>query len=167
MSKKKMSKTELFNLNMLHCKDNKITNYSNVVICLLGLTFVLSSIVKWIGLKTFALTVNDFCAFLGFDVLFGHGMALAIIICSAELVLGVAAYFPKLRKYVVWVYTLVLGCFTYITYLNLVSLYGQIESCGCFGELIHLTPAESFSKNMVLLALSLLACALTVYNKKD
>lgn len=132
----------------------------------LALTFTLSSIFKWIGLKTFALTVNDFCAFLGLNALYGHGMALAIIICSVELVLGVAAFIPKLRKYVVWVYTLVLGYFTYITYLNLVSLYGQIESCGCFGEVIHLTPAESFYKNVGLLVLSLLACALTVYNNK-
>lgn len=133
---------------------------------LLGVVFILSSIFKCIGLKSFALTVNDFCAFLGFDELYGHGMALAIIICSAELVLGVAVYIIKLRKYVVWGYTLVLGYFTYITYLNLVSLYGQIESCGCFGEVIHLTPSESFYKNVVLLTLSLIACTLTIYNDK-
>jgi hypothetical protein len=137
-----------------------------IITNLLGLTFVLSSILKWIGLKTFALTVNDFCAFLGFDVLYGHGMLLAIIICTTELLLGVAIFIPKLRKHAVWVYTLVLGYFTYITYLNMVSLYGQIESCGCFGEVIHLTPAESFYKNVVLLFFSLIACAFTVYNKK-
>lgn len=136
------------------------------VLYILCLTFILSSIFKWIGVKTFALIVNDFCAFLGLDVLYGYGMALAIIICSLELVLGVALFIPKLRKYVVWFYTLVMGYFTYITYLNLVSLYGQIESCGCFGEVIHLTPAESFCKNVVLLTLSLIACALTIYNKK-
>ena len=138
----------------------------NFTICILGLTFILSSIFKWIGLKTFALTVNDFCAFLGFDALYGHGMALAIIICSAELLLGIAAFFPRLRDFVAWVYLIVMGVFTYITYLNLVSLYGQIESCGCFGEVIHLTPAESFYKNVVLLALTILACVLSVYNKR-
>jgi hypothetical protein len=41
--------------------------------------------------------VNDFCAFLGFNVLYGHGMALAIVICSAELLLSVAAFVPRLR----------------------------------------------------------------------
>lgn len=133
---------------------------------LLGLTFILSSIFKWIGLKTFAFTVNDFCAFLGFDVLYGHGMALAIIICTAELVLGFAAFIPRFRDYVVWVYLIVMGYFTYITYLNLISLYGQIESCGCFGEVIHLTPSESFYKNVVLLTLTILACVLSVFNKK-
>ena len=137
------------------------------VVYLLALTFILSSIFKWIGLKTFALIVNDFCAFLGFDALYGHGMALAIIICSAELLLGIAAFFTRLRDFVAWAYLIVIGFFTYITYLNLVSLYGQIESCGCFGEVIHLTPAESFYKNVVLLTLSLIACSLTVYNKKE
>lgn len=146
---------------------NEIKSGLSFILYILGILFILSSIFKWIGLRTFALTVNDFCAFLGLNALYGHGMALAIIICSVELVLGVAAFIPKLRKYVVWVYTLVLGYFTYITYLNLVSLYGQIESCGCFGEVIHLTPAETFYKNVLLLTLSLIACALTVYNKRD
>ena len=137
-----------------------------VLVNSIAFTFILSSTFKWIGLKTFAVTVNDFCAFLGLDALYGHGMALAIIICTAELVLGIAALIPRIRDYVVWVYLIVMGVFTYITHLNLVSLYGQIESCGCFGEVIHLTPAESFYKNVVLLALTILACVLSVYNKR-
>lgn len=140
---------------------------SYIIIYVLALTFTLSSIFKWIGLRTFALTVNNFCAFLGFDALYGHGMLLAIIICSVELILGIAAFIPRIRDHVVWVYLIVMGYFTHITYLNLVSLYGQIESCGCFGEVIHLTPSESFYKNVVLLTLSLLACSLTVYNKMN
>lgn len=46
--------------------------------------------------------------------------------------------------------------FTCITYLNYIDRYGQIESCGCFGEVIHLSPEESFWKNVVLLTISLL-----------
>ena len=137
---------------------NTIHNTTNI----LGVVFILSSIFKWIGLKTFALTVNDFCAFLGFDVLYGHGMALAIVICSAELILGIAAFVPRLRDFVAWVYLIVMGFFTYITYLNMVSLYGQIESCGCFGEVIHLTPSASFYKNVVLLILAIIARVLSV-----
>ena len=137
----------------------KICHYT---ICLLGVVFILSSIFKWIGLKTFAIIVNDFCAFLGLDVLYGHGMALAIVICTAELILGIAAFVPRLRDYVAWVYLIVIGFFTYITYLNLVSLYGQIESCGCFGEVIHLTPSASFYKNVVLLILAIISCVSSV-----
>jgi hypothetical protein len=49
-----------------------------------------------------------------------------------------------------------LGFFTYITYINYTDLYGGIESCGCFGELIHFTPASSFYKNIALFILSLI-----------
>ena len=49
-----------------------------------------------------------------------------------------------------------MGFFTYITYINYTDLYGGIESCGCFGELIHFTPASSFYKNIALFILSLI-----------
>lgn len=127
----------------------------------LGCIFVLSSIFKLIGLRTFAITVNDFCGFLGYELLYGHGMLLAVMICTAELGLGLAALIPSLRNYVIWLYPLVLSYFTYITGVNLLSMYGQIESCGCFGEVIHLTPSASFYKNVVLLSASLIGCVLT------
>ena len=143
--------------------------YRRVSCCislLLGTIFLSSSIFKWIGFRTFVLTVNNFCAFLGLDVLYGHEMLLAVIICTAEMLLGISVFVPIIRDYVVWIYLIVMGYFTYITYLNLVSLYGQIESCGCFGEVIHLTPSESFYKNVILLGLTILACVLSICNKK-
>ena len=47
--------------------------------------------------------------------------------------------------------------FVYLTGINLFfpSIIGSIESCGCFGELIHFTPIESFVKSVVLWLLSL------------
>jgi len=38
-----------------------------------------------------------------------------------------------------------------LTYINLVAPLGGIESCGCFGELIHLNAKETFFKNLLLL----------------
>lgn len=147
--------------------DTKVyNNFYNYITRLLALIFTLSSIFKWLGLKTFSLTISEFCVFLGYDVLYGHSMVLAVIICSTELILGIAAFIPRLRNYVVWGLFSVMSYFTVITYLNLVNLYGQIESCGCFGEVIHLSPAESFYKNVILWALSLIACVLTIYNKE-
>lgn len=50
-----------------------------------------------------------------------------------------------------WAYPTVMAAFTCVTYINLNDIYGGIESCGCFGELIHFDPAQSFYKNLVLL----------------
>ena len=132
----------------------------------IGCVFVLSSILKLFGLKDFSIVVNDFCAFLGYNILYGQGMPIAIIVCSVELLIGSAAFISRLRRWVVWVYLVVLSYFTYITYLNLTSTYGQIESCGCFGEVIHLTPSASFYKNVVLLIITIIACVLSVCKQK-
>ena len=149
---------------------NKVANVPNCVneflLKFVGVIFVLSSILKWIGLRSFAYTVNDFCGLLGYDILYGQGLTLAVVICTMELLLGVIAFVPRLSRIAIWLYLPVMCYFTYITYVNVVSLYGQIESCGCFGEVIHFTPAESFYKNVLLLGLSLVVCALSLCEHK-
>ena len=143
----------------------KLKTLNLCLLQIIGCIFVLSSIFKWIGLRTFAITVDDFCAFLGYVPLYGYGMLLAVVICTAETVLGISAFIPYLRKYVAWAYLLTIGYFTYVTYLNFYSLYGQIESCGCFGEVIHLTPAESFYKNVVLLSMIVTTCLFSLLER--
>ena len=130
--------------------------YADACLWLLGITFILSGMFKWIGIRSFAMTMEQFCDFLGYSPLKGHGRILAVLVCSGELLLGISSFIPRLRWYVRWIFPLVMVYFTYITLLNSIDRYGQIESCGCFGEVIHLSPEESFWKNVVLLAISLL-----------
>lgn len=122
----------------------------------LGVTFILSAILKTISVYSFSQTVNSFCGLLGMDVLYGYGFPLAIVIIAFELLIGVCAFIRRFQRIIIWIYTIVLGFFTYITYINYTDLYGGIESCGCFGELIHFTPASSFYKNIALFVLSLI-----------
>lgn len=122
----------------------------------LGVTFILSAILKTISVYSFSQTVNSFCGLLGMDVLYGYGFPLAIVIIAFELLIGVCAFIRRFQRIIIWIYTIVLGFFTYITYINYTDLYGGIESCGCFGELIHFTPASSFYKNIALFILSLI-----------
>lgn len=129
--------------------------YADACLWLLGITFILSGMFKWIGIRSFAMSMEQFCDFLGYTFLRGHGRILAVLVCSGELLLGVSSFIPRLRWYVRWIFPLVMVYFTYITLLNHIDRYGQIESCGCFGEVIHLSPEESFWKNVVLLAISL------------
>ncbi len=121
----------------------------------LGVLFILSSILKLISIYSFSQIVNSFCDLLGMYFLSGYGLPLTIAIIAFELLIGVCAFIRRFQKNVIWIYPVVLGFFTYITYVNYTDLYGGIESCGCFGELIHFTPASSFYKNIALFVLSL------------
>ena len=132
---------------------------------LLGLVFVFSSVTKLVGLRSFGQTVEAFCNFLGLESLAGHGLPIAVLICVGELCLGLLSLWPRTRWMAAWLFPLVMVFFTWITWQNMTSLYGQVESCGCFGEVIHLTPAQTFWKNVVLLMLSIGLLASTIYGR--
>lgn len=141
---------------------NFARNIANVI---LGTTFIIYSLTKLYSLQSFANTIGDYLLFLGLYLLKGYEMTIATVICVGELFLGISSFISKYAQRTMWIYPITMSFFTYISFLNLTSLYGQIESCGCFGELIHLTPIESFWKNLLLLIISLATLLLTEYDK--
>ena len=78
----------------------------------LGVTFILSAILKTISVYSFSQTVNSFCGLLGMDVLYGYGFPLAIAIIAFELLIGVCAFIRRFRRIAIWIYPIVLGFFT-------------------------------------------------------
>ena len=121
----------------------------------LAATFIASGILKGIAVRGFALTVGQFLDLLGMGKLHQYALHIAIAICIGETALGFAALFRKRRPFLCPVFIAVLIFFTIITYVNLTDMYGGIESCGCFGEIIHLNPLETFVKNLILLSMSI------------
>lgn len=120
---------------------------------------------KAVNVYSFSQTINFFFGLLGLDGLYGYGVLLAISICTIECLLPLLSISNRYRGIVVWCYPVMMGYFTYITFINYTDLYGGIESCGCFGELIHLSPAASFYKNVVLLLLSVVLLAIHIREK--
>lgn len=47
----------------------------------LGVTFILSAILKTISVYSFSQTVNSFCGLLGMDVLYGYGLHMTNFLC--------------------------------------------------------------------------------------
>ncbi len=127
--------------------------------------FLLSSLMKAVNVYSFSQTINSFCGLLGLDGFYGYGVMLAICICTIECLLSLLSISNRYRGIVVWCYPVILGYFTYITFINHTDFYGGIESCGCFGELIHLSPAASFYKNVALLLLSVVLLAIQIREK--
>ena len=63
------------------------------------------------------------------------------------------------------IFPVVMAFFTSVTFVNFLSEEGQIESCGCFGEIIHLSPGATLIKNIALLSFSLVLLLLSFRRK--
>lgn len=117
-----------------------------------AITFVLSGISKGANLKATSQLISQYCGLLGLDCgLVVSPYILAAVICSFEIFIGMVALNRTVFLLMLPVYIFTISLFTILTYINLVAPLGGIESCGCFGELIHLNAKETFFKNMLLL----------------
>lgn len=127
-------------------------------------TFLISGISKSVGIEATSQLINQYLGLFGIVGIVGMwSKLLAILVCIFELILGVTAIFKKAFIALLPLYLLTISAFTFLTFINLVSPFGGIESCGCFGELIHLSPYEAFLKNILLLIASILLRYKTLY----
>ena len=115
---------------------------------LLGITFLFSAYTKFVGPGFFEITLMD--QGLALDRFFAAQLARFFI--GLEFALGILMLLPFYTKKLMLVSLLLLGGFT----LHLVYLWsiGDTENCGCFGEMISMTPLESIIKNGILIGIS-------------
>lgn len=133
-------------------------NIRMVMTYCLGGVFILSAVTKAVSLPVFADEMR-----LYLDIYFGgwllrdSSLFLAGMVCLAELLIGIACLVPALRRQANVAAFLALTFFVWLTGDNYFcpSPLGRIESCGCFGELIHFTPLASFIKSLVLWVIAL------------
>lgn len=84
----------------------------------------------------------------------------SVILCVAEVVLGVALLVSYKPKSTSWLLLLTILFFTFLTFYS--AYFNRVTDCGCFGDAIKLEPWTSFSKDVFLLALILFI----LYNRK-
>ena len=130
---------------------------SNGLRIVLGMVFVASSLLKVVSIRTFAMETGEYIDLYMPQWMHGWNMPCAIGVCAAELLVGLLAFW---RKQVRWMSSLSLVMLTFFVWLTGVNLFfptvfGSVESCGCFGELVHFTPVSSFVKSVVLWLLAL------------
>lgn len=129
--------------------------------------FMLSSLLKAVNIRSFALETR-----LYVDAYFGNlelvipdlsgtfrmDIICAIAVCAVEMLVALLAIRQEYRRVASVGFFLMLTFFVCLTGLNLFfpTLMGSIESCGCFGELIHFSPAASFVKSVALWCVSLI-----------
>lgn len=119
---------------------------------ILGIIFILSGVAKAFNVNSFAYEVRLYADAYFWDGLAYWATPIAVLVCTAEIFFGLLALRQDYSKVCSVVFFVLLTFFTWITAVNYFtpSLFGSIESCGCFGELIHFSPLASFIKSAVM-----------------
>jgi triosephosphate isomerase len=121
---------------------------------LLGLAFVFSGFTKIIDPWGTALQISEYFNVYGLGTLGDWRFVLAILVCAAEMVLGLMLMFGVKTRLISIVAVVVMTLFLVLTFLS--ATVRPVADCGCFGEAVHLSPWASFGKNVVLLALAVI-----------
>ena len=131
---------------------------------LLAAVLLLSGVSKLFSLNSFASEVQQYSELYVGPVFVSWSGAIAVAVCCIEVVLGMAMSFAKTSVAasigVLALMTFFL-CLTGVNYL-FPTVLGSVESCGCFGELIHFSAKGSFIKSLLLWFISV-ASVFTAY----
>ena len=119
--------------------------------------FILSGVMKAINVYSFAQEIRLYLEAYMNSFFLQWTAEIAVVICMAETVVGLLALRKEFVLFVSVVFLTMLSFFVWLTGINLFypSIMGSIESCGCFGELVHFSAPASFVKSVVLWALAL------------
>lgn len=115
---------------------------------LLSLSFLFSAYTKWVAPGFFEITLLD----QGLTDSRHFAAILTRIVIGLEFALGVFLLLPFYYKKVLLFTLFLLGAFT--IHLMYLWFQGDTGNCGCFGEMIQMSPEESILKNLFLMGLT-------------
>lgn len=129
---------------------------------LVGVVFTVSGFLKAVDPVGTSLKVSEYLQAFGLSGaagvsdFTGFALAAAAVLCSVEFLTGIFILADWKQR----LFPLAALCMTaFFFVLTLVSaLTGLVRDCGCFGEALELSPWQTFYKNVVLLACSLVLC---------
>lgn len=96
----------------------------------------------------FEVFTNDFGSF--FRIFIPYALEIGFIMVVLEIVLGVAVLINYKMKITTRVLFVLLLFFTFLTFYS--AFFNKVTDCGCFGDAIKLTPWQSFTKDVILMA---------------
>ncbi|HVS91302.1 MAG TPA: BT_3928 family protein [Mucilaginibacter sp.] len=120
---------------------------------LVGLLFIFSGLIKINDPLGFSYKLDEYFDVFHISFLSSLSLSIAIVLCTLEVVLGFGILIGVRPVKIAWGLLLLIIFFGFLTFYS--AWFKVVQTCGCFGDAIPLTPWQSFSKDMVLLALVL------------
>ncbi|HZY37601.1 MAG TPA: BT_3928 family protein [Mucilaginibacter sp.] len=116
-----------------------------------GVLFIFSGLIKINDPLGFSYKLQEYFAVFHITFFNKWALTIAIILCSLEITLGFALLIGVRSVKVAWGLLLLIIFFAFLTFYS--AFFHVVETCGCFGDAIVLTPWQSFSKDLFLLVL--------------
>ncbi|WP_394970485.1 BT_3928 family protein [uncultured Croceitalea sp.] len=120
-----------------------------------GVLFIISGLIKLNDPIGFSFKLEEYFSQGVLDLPFfePYALLIAIVVVIIEVLLGVALLIGYKPKFTVWSLLVMIVFFTFLTFYS--AYFNKVTDCGCFGDVVKLTPWESFTKDIILLVLIL------------
>ena len=128
---------------------------------LLAIVFIFSGFVKGIDPWGTAYKLHDYFNAFHFHFLDNLALPLSVLLCAAELYIGLLLLSGVKQKIAAWGAFLFMVVFTPLTLV--LAITNPISDCGCFGDAIKLSNWGTFFKNLVFFA----AAAFLFTNRRE
>lgn len=125
-----------------------ITQFSRFFV---GFLFIISGLIKLNDPLGFSYKLAEYFSEPVFNLPFltPFSFYLALFLVIVEVLLGIMLLIGYKTKFTIWSLLLMIVFFTFLTFYS--AYYNVVKDCGCFGDALHLTPWQSFTKDVVLL----------------
>ncbi|MBE9584037.1 DoxX family protein [Mucilaginibacter sp. JRF] len=120
---------------------------------LVGLLFIFSGLIKANDPLGFSYKLIEYFEVFHITFLDSLAVGIAVLLCALEMIMGFALLIGARARATVWGLLLLIIFFAFLTFYS--AFFKVVQTCGCFGDAIPLTPWESFGKDLVLLLLTL------------
>lgn len=115
----------------------------------MAVVFIFSGFVKGIDPLGTAYKFHDYFDAFGLEFLSPLTLVLAVLMNSAELIIGLCLFLKIRMKETAWALLLFMSFFTILTLV--LALTNPVSDCGCFGDAIILSNWQTFYKNLLFL----------------
>jgi uncharacterized membrane protein YphA (DoxX/SURF4 family) len=122
----------------------------------LAILFLVSGFLKGIDPYGTSLKIQEYLSVYGLERFGSYSDALAVSLIGLELFTGLLLLLLPKTRWPLFSAFAILTFFTILMAVSSVISKLSVPECGCFGELLPMTPRESLVKNLVILAMTLI-----------